>query len=134
MDNPDYVVVDTDAVIDYFAGVSPTAEAVERLLQEDRLALSTLTLFELACGAQTADQLQDVEFLAEAAHLIPLEDRAALQAGVIYRDLKAQGKLIGTADLLIAGCCVAVGMPLLTRNVQHFQWVSKLKLVQADAF
>jgi predicted nucleic acid-binding protein len=132
MDNADYIVVDTDILIDYFAGISPGAEAVERLLHEDRLALSTLTLFELACGSRTEDQLQDMQFLAQAAHLIPLDAGAALQSGGIYRDLKAKGRLIETADLLIAGCCLAAGLPLLTRNVGHFRRVSKLKLVQAD--
>ncbi|MCS6903181.1 MAG: type II toxin-antitoxin system VapC family toxin [Candidatus Bipolaricaulota bacterium] len=129
-----YVVVDTDAVIDYFAGVSPTAEAVERLIREDRLALSTLTLFELACGAQTPDQLEDIELLAQAAHVIPLNAEAALRAGGIYRDLKTKGQLIGTADILIDACCLVEGLPLLTRNVEHFQRISQLKLVQAERF
>lgn len=132
MGHPHYVVVDTDAVIDYFAGVSPTAEAVERLMREDRLALSTLTLFELTCGAQTTDQLQDIEFLTQAAHVIPLDAAAALRAGGIYRDLKAQGQLIGTTDILIAACCLAAGLPLLTRNVEHFRRVSHLKLVPTE--
>ncbi len=128
MDDHSYVVVDTDALIDYFVGESPVAHAVERLLREDRLALTTLTLFELACGAQTPDQLHDLELLAQAAHLIPLDTAASLQAGAIYRDLKSKGQLIGTVDLLIAGCCLAAKLPLLTRNVEHFRRVSGLML------
>ena len=36
------------------------------------------------------------------------------------------------ADLLIAGCCLASGLPLLTRNTAHFSRVRGLKLVKAE--
>ena len=124
------VVVDTDVLIDYFAGVSPSAEAAWRLLQEDRLVVTTPTLFELACGCQTPAQLQDLELLMKAAYGVELSGTAALRAGACYRELKAQGQLIGVSDLLIAGCCLATDLPLLTRNAQHFQRVSGLTLLE----
>jgi len=131
MDRSNCIVVDTDVLIDYFAGISPAAEAVERLLREDRLALTTLALFELSCGAQTQEQRQDLEWITQAAHVIPLDAAASIQAGVIYRRLKSKGQLLEPADLLIAASCVAVGLPLLTRNVKHFRRVTELVLVGA---
>ena len=125
----DRIVVDTDVLIDYFAGISPSAEVVEQLLQRDRLAIVTLTLFELACGAQTEEQLQDIELLIQAAHRIDLEAAAALRAGAVYRQLRSQGQLIPVADLLIAGCCLNAGLPLLTRNVEHFRRVPGLTVL-----
>lgn len=127
-----HVVVDTDVLIDYFSGLSPSAEAIAQLLKEDRLAVSALTLFELACGAQTEEQLHDLELLAQAAHLVYLDGPAALRAGAIYRELRAKGQLLETADLLIAGCCLASGLPLLTRNTKHFSRVRELKLLEAE--
>ena len=59
------VVVDTDVLIDYFAGVSPSAEAVLRLIETDRLAVTTLTLFEFYCGVQREELQQDIELLVE---------------------------------------------------------------------
>jgi len=126
------VVVDTDIIIDYFAGVSPSAEAVARLLREDRLAITALTLFELACGAQTPAQLHDLELLAQAAHLVYLDGPSALRAGAVYRELKAKGQLLEMADLLIAGCCLSGGLPLLTRNTEHFGRVQGLELLEAE--
>jgi len=126
------VVVDTDVLIDYFAGVSPSAEAIARLLKEARLAVTALTLFELACGAQTQEQLQDLELLVRAASLVYLDGPAALQAGAVYRELRAKGQLLETADLLIAGCCLAGGLPLLTRNTEHFSRVRGLELLEAE--
>jgi predicted nucleic acid-binding protein len=124
-------VVDTDVLIDYFSGISPSAEAIARLLREERLAVTALTLFELACGAQTEEQLQDLELLTRAAHLVSLDGPSALRAGAVYRELRAAGQLLEIADLLIAGCCLAGGLPLLTRNTEHFSRVRGLKLVTA---
>ncbi len=126
------VVVDTDLLIDYFAGVSPGTEAIAQLLREDRLAVTTLSLFELACGAQTPDQIRDLELLLQAVSLIPLDAAAALRAGAVYRQLKAKGQLIEIPDLLIAGCCLAAEMPLLTRNRAHFQRIEGLALPTAS--
>ncbi len=130
MDN--YVVVDADVLIDYFAGISPSAEAIERLLREDRLAVTSLVLYELACAAQTAEQLQDLELLVQAARVIGLDAAAALHAGAIWRQLKSQGQLIETADLLTAGCCLTFELPFFTRNVEHFRRVSGLRLVAVE--
>jgi len=132
MDRPDRIVVDTEVLIDYFSGAEPAAEAVARLLGEDRLAVTTVTLFELACGVSTEEQLRDLELLTQAAHIVVLDGYAALKAGAVYRELRTRGKLIGVADLLIAGCCLAAGLPLLSRNREHFGRVKGLKLLQAE--
>ncbi len=70
--------------------------------------------------------------MTRAAFVIPLDSHATFKAGAVYRELKANGTLIGVSDLLIAGCCLATGMPLLTRNREHFGRVSGLELVQAE--
>jgi len=128
----DRVVVDTDVLIDFFAGVSPAAEAIARLLEEDRLTITTLTVFELACGAQKEEQLRDLELLIQAAQVLPLDEAAALHAGAIYRELRAKGQVLDIPDLLIAGCCLAAGLPLFTRNTGHFRRVKNLKVLSAE--
>jgi len=120
MDRPERILVYTDVLIDYFSGAEPAAEAVARLLAEDRLAVTAVTLFELACGVSTEEQLRDLELLTQAALVVALDGYAALKAGVVYRDLRTRGKLVGMADLLIAGCCLAAGFPLLSRNREYF--------------
>lgn len=128
----DRVVVDTDVLIDFFAGVSPAAETIARLLEEDRLTITALTVFELACGAQKEEQLRDLELLIQAAQLLPLDGAAALHAGAIYRELRAKGQVLDIPDLLIAGCCLAAGLPLFTRDTGHFGRVKNLKVLSAE--
>jgi predicted nucleic acid-binding protein len=40
--------------------------------------------------------------------------------------------LIGLADILSAGICLSNELPLLTRNVDHFNRIEGLKLVTPD--
>jgi len=131
MDPGSRVVLDTDVLIDFFSGVSPMAEAVERLLAEDRAVVTTVTLFELACGARTGAQLQDLEMLLHGAGLLDLDAAAALRAGVAWRELRARDTFLEPPDLLTAGCCLAAGLPLLTRNRRYFERMKRLELVEA---
>ena len=125
------VVVDTDVLIDYFAGVSPSAEAVQRLLETDRLGVTTLTIFELYCGVQREELQPDIELLVDASRIVlPLGIEAARRAAAQFRDLKRNGQLLPVPDLLVAGCCLSADLPLLTRNRQHFSRLTQLELVE----
>lgn len=52
------------------------------------------------------------------------------QYGELYRYLRQRGSLIGTNDLWIAATALVYGMPLVTRNVEHFERVPGLELVE----
>jgi predicted nucleic acid-binding protein len=60
--------------------------------------------------------------------VLPFDARAAELAGAAYRELAGEGAVIGKADLYVAGICLAVGAPLLTRNRREFQRVRGLRL------
>ncbi len=123
------IVVDSDVLIDYFAGNTPSAEAVEELLEADRLALTTLTVFELNCGVQSEESANDIELLVDASRLVlRLSIDSAKHAARQFRQLRDRGDLISTPDLLIAGCCLAAELPLLTRNQRHFSRILDLDL------
>ncbi len=47
----------------------------------------------------------------------------------IQDSLDKKGKNIGIPDTLIAGICIAAGIPLLTLNTQHFSRIAALKLI-----
>jgi predicted nucleic acid-binding protein len=126
-------VVDSDVLIDYFAGISPSAEAVEELLEADRLALTTLTVFELNCGVQSEESANDIELLVDASRLVlRLSIDSTKHASRQFRQLRDRGHLISTPDLLIAGCCLAAELPLLTRNQSQFSSIPQLELLIFD--
>jgi len=127
------IVVDSDVLIDYFAGISPSAEAVDELLEADRLALTTLSVFELNCGVQSRESANDIELLVDASRIVlRLSIESAKHAAQQFRQLRNSGDLIPTPDLLIAGCCLAADLPLLTRNRRHFSRIPQLELLDFD--
>jgi predicted nucleic acid-binding protein len=124
----DPVVCDTDALIDYFAGSGPLVARVRSLLESGALALTIVTVFELACGARTEEEEADVRRLLSAAQVLDLTPAAAWEAARVWRHLRSAGRSLNTADVLTAGCCLAAGLSLLTRDAGHYSRVPGLRL------
>jgi predicted nucleic acid-binding protein len=49
--------------------------------------------------------------------------------GEIFRQLKAEGRMIGANDLWIAATARAHGMPVVTNSLQEFQRVEGLEVL-----
>jgi len=59
---------------------------------------------------------------------VPFDTQAAVHFGNLKQLLTSQGRLIGTMDLLIASCVLAVGGTLVTNNVREFSRVPTLSI------
>ncbi|MFZ2055512.1 MAG: type II toxin-antitoxin system VapC family toxin [Candidatus Aminicenantales bacterium] len=121
-------VADTDAVIDFFTDSPPLAQVLAGLLQEGRLAVTAITVFELYAGVRGARRLRLLETLFQRVPVFPLDLVAAAHAGKIYTDLKSEGMTVGNQDILIAGICLANDLPLITRKGAHFAPIKGLVL------
>ncbi len=109
--------------------------AVLRRLKEhlqDRLCISSITLAELAhrvaksaCPQKNAAAL--MQFLSILA-VLPFDDVAAVEYGVICADLQRKGATIGTMDMLIAGHARAQDAVLVTNDTRAFARVEDLRL------
>jgi len=53
----------------------------------------------------------------------------ACQYARLFADLRRRNQLIGPNDLWIAAATLATGLPLLTRNVEQFERISGLELI-----
>jgi len=126
------VITDTDVILDFFTDTPPFAQAVAGLLKGGRLAVTAITVFELYAGVRGARRLRQVEMFCLGVPILPLDLLAAAQAGKIYTELKSRGMTIGNQDILIAGICLANGLPLLTRNSAHFSPVAGLAYYRGD--
>lgn len=122
------VIADTDVVIDFFSGAPPFAENLTKLVEEGRLAISAITVFELFAGVTSAKRLKQIEIFCESVPVFELDLLAAAHAAQVYTDLRSRGKSVGNQDILIAGICLASGLPLLTRNTAHFASIKGLEL------
>lgn len=122
------VIADTDVLIDFFSGVEPAASSVSELIEGDRLALTSITVFELYADIIGKRRLKQIDDLVSLVRVFPLERRDSEIAAKVYSDLKRVGKLIGNQDILIASICLNRNIPLMTRNAAHFSRISSLKL------
>jgi predicted nucleic acid-binding protein len=66
------------------------------------------------------DNGQDLKF-------IDFDNKAAVKSSNIYKQLKAQNKLIKTAAIFIAA--IANNLSLATLNVKHFNRIESLKII-----
>jgi tRNA(fMet)-specific endonuclease VapC len=126
------IVVDSDVVIDFFNGVSPGAEVMLRLISKQEVALTSISVFELYAGIEGKKRLSQIETLIQAVTILPLDVIEAVIAGKIYTQLKLNGKLIGTHDILIAAVCVANTLPFYTKNVAHFSKVEEIQVLSTE--
>jgi tRNA(fMet)-specific endonuclease VapC len=126
------IVVDTDVVIDFFNGIFPGAEAVSKLIAREEAALTSISVFELYAGIEKKRRLSQIETLIQGVTILSLDVIEAVIAGKIYTQLKANGRLIGTHDILIASICVSNALPLYTKNVAHFSKIEDIQILSTE--
>jgi tRNA(fMet)-specific endonuclease VapC len=98
--------------------------------ETDRLAISTVALFELRFGAEnSASPSYHHELMDDfVGHLHVLQfGEAAAHSGEIRAALARSGNLIGPYDLLIAGHARSAGLKLVTGNLREFSKVDGLR-------
>jgi tRNA(fMet)-specific endonuclease VapC len=122
-------VLDSDVLIDYLRGAGPGSDLVDALSAELSFRVTAVTAFELALGRGYARNPAPVDALL-AAPCLGLTREAALRAGVLLRDLRADGAGIDIRDAMQAGICLEAGAPLITRNIRYFARVPRLQAIE----
>lgn len=121
-------VVDTDVLIDYLRGRGPGVELLARL-GRGGYRVTAVSAFELALGSAHRADPRPVLALLDAPTLT-LTPRAGLLGGEALAALREQGKGIDVRDALQAGVCLDADLPLVTRNVRHFERVPGLRVLR----
>jgi predicted nucleic acid-binding protein len=110
-------------------------EIAQRAPGED-VALSVVTLIELAHGAARADtperkaiRRQFLHELTIALPVHPVTVPVALRAGQIDGENAAKGVRLALSDLLIGVTALELGYRVATSNLRHFQMVPALEIV-----
>jgi len=124
------LVVDTDIIIDY---LRRRTEVLRVACLRFSCAMTAITLYELkAVGIRSDRQEQLISLLTEILDVLSFDRRSAEEAARVWRLLASQGNLIGLPDILIAGTCLAYGLPILTRNPDHYRRVPGLTLLTPE--
>ena len=95
--------------------------------RDARLYLPFIVAGELAAGVSLRDRTRWETFLAPF-YVLPSTAEISWHYGQACRHLQENGRLISGHDLWIAATGLAHGMPVVTRNVEHFRRVPGLEV------
>ena len=111
-------------------------EDVGRRAGEQEVALSVVTVLELAHGVARADTAERrskrQRFLDELLRVVPVQPvtvSIALLAGRIDGEQQSKGTRIALADLLIGASALELGYAVGTANARHFQLIPGVNVV-----
>lgn len=123
-------IVDSDVLIDVLRGASGRSEALAQYALGEQLAVTTVSMFEILCGARTPRDRERVFQLVADFEVLELDTASATDAAHAWLETRAAGTPVDTGDLLIAGIARAAQLPLITRNLKDFGRISGLKLLE----
>ena len=110
----------------------PASQKLESL-KETEVMVSVFTLCELRAGAELSDhrreELERVTQIVESLTVIYPDSSFPALYGEILADLTRRGTPIPAMDLLLAVQAKRFGVPVLTRDVQHFSKIPGLEIV-----
>jgi tRNA(fMet)-specific endonuclease VapC len=125
-------VLDTDTLSAFFKNQPQVVAQADRYLDDhEKLTTTIIAYYEIRRGLTYVDahkRLADLEEFARENEVLGLDLAACQHAANVYADLRRRGKLIGEADILVAGIALAHDGVLVTNNVEHFQRVPNLKV------
>lgn len=121
-------IADTDVLIDFLSASDPGAGVVRVEIQNDNLATTVITRFELLSGARSGRAIRAIHELLGSMRTFELDCNAADRAAAVRQSLERKGSAIGMGDSLIAGIVLSASGVLLTRNRRHFERIDGLKL------
>lgn len=125
--------IDTDILIDFLRKREPGNSAYNawRLKSGRTAMVTTVSAFELHLGAEllSSKRSQEVSSLLEHHQILPFDKASARNAARIGAELRKAGKGIEMRDLFNAAICIAHGVPILTRNISHYERIKELQIV-----
>jgi predicted nucleic acid-binding protein len=130
------ILVDSSVWIDYFRGVaSPETDRLDRLLEEELVAIGDLILTEVLQGFDRDRDFNRAQKFLTALTIVELGGKEiALRAAKNYRKLRALGVTPRkTIDTIIATRCIESDLPLLYSDRDFNPFVERLGLRSAMA-
>lgn len=122
-------MVNTSVVITLPRGTEPTSRRFENLLREERVCLSTISVFELRLGERESQE-PSLDNLFEVVRILPFTEQIANRSAEIYRSLEETGDRIGLRDTFIGSTALVEGLPLYTEDLSHFRRIESLEVLE----
>ena len=113
-------LLDTDALIDYLAGVATSVTLLQDLHgRGDLLCVSDVVIAEVYAGLRPRDQEKAVPLLS-SCYFLPTGPEEAKQAGKWRFDFARRGIALSTTDVLVAATAQGHNATIVTGNTQDY--------------
>jgi len=123
------MVVDTTIFIEHLRSRDKQKTTLAGFSSNVILYVSTVTVFELFCGATDTVKYRDVQTILENLLILPVNAAIGEKAGEIFRNLRSKGLMIEVSDILIAATALVNNLPVKTLNVRHFSRIDGLSFM-----
>lgn len=124
----DWVLVDTDVLIDVGRSVAEAIACLQQIEQQASPALSVVTQMELIIGCRDKAELRTVERFLQRFQPIQLNETISdIAVDLLRRYRLSHGLLI--ADALIAATAMSLDTPLVTKNQRDYKFIAGLRLL-----
>jgi tRNA(fMet)-specific endonuclease VapC len=123
------VLTDTSVIIDFLRKTNKRNSPLWRVREHNECFMSSVTLFELHCGAKTEKHIEDIEKLCKWIIIIPFDKELAEISSTIYQNLKNENNLIEFRDIFIAATAIANNLCVATLNTKHFERIRDIFLL-----
>ncbi|MCX5809928.1 MAG: type II toxin-antitoxin system VapC family toxin [Proteobacteria bacterium] len=126
-------LIDTDILSLFFRNHENVITNFRKYLEiYDSINISILTFYEILSGLKHRDAYRQLETFYEFAKsnsILPLTETSASISSDIYAALRKSGNPLDDIDILIAGIALANDFILVTHNIDHFNRIKNLELV-----
>lgn len=123
------VLADTSIIIEHLRKREKTKSALFDAINNYKLFLSSVSIFELFVGATTDNKKKDIEYVLSAFNIVPFTSKIALKSAEIYLSLRSKNQTLEIKDIFIGATGIIYNMPLLTLNIKHFERIPDLNLI-----
>jgi predicted nucleic acid-binding protein len=124
----DYIIVDTDILIDIGRGENSAIEYLENLNDEIGVAISAVTEMELIVGCQNKTELRSMDRFLRRFEILKLNERISDEAAALLREYRlSHGLLI--ADAIIAATAIIYNFSFVSKNQKDYRFIEKLDLI-----
>lgn len=121
------VCLDSDVLIDYLRGMTNARDFLLERVGKTPLFISVVAIVEIYSGKDTKipEKKEIIETFLANFRIIILTQGIAKRAGELRRDHQKP-----FADMIIAASAMEYGLPLVTRNLKHFNTIRGLKVLR----
>lgn len=127
------MILDSTFLIDVLRGEGTVEELLGEVDVSEPLFVASVTVMELYEGIYLAKSTEReravVEEMLDGINEIGFDRTCAKRAGQINAELVTAGHPIDETDVMIAATALDYDLPVVTRNVDHFERIEELDVI-----